>query len=215
VKSASDIQPGAAPTRRMQQLVEEVVRVLGEERGGENYELSLAELAGVLRSKLEPAADTAGVRLVTRLSTEATLSNRTANLALLILENLVHNALKMTPPGRSVLVEFARADDGGVACRVADEGPGLPAELIPRLFTPCRSTHGGSGLGLAISKQLANQLGARLELNASSPAGCVFTLVLPRSLFEAEPNPNVGRLARRANIPQESAGPDAEGGRDH
>lgn len=212
-KSGSDMETVAAATRRMQQLVEEVVRVLGEERGGENYELTLAELAGVLRGKLEPAADTAGVQLVTRLDTEATLSNRTANLALLILENLVHNALKMTPPGRCVRVRFASAGDGGVACRVEDEGPGLPAELIPRLFTPCRSTHGGSGLGLAISKQLANQLGARLELNASSPAGCVFTLTLSRSLFEAEQNPDTGRSTGRPNTSCETANPDTDGGR--
>src|SRR5256885_10117139 len=48
-------------------------------------------------------------------------------------------------------------------------------ELTAHLFAPCRSSkEGGSGIGLAISKQLANHLGAQLELKSNSPAGCVF-----------------------------------------
>jgi two-component system phosphate regulon sensor histidine kinase PhoR len=123
--------------------------------------------------------------LATRSTTQAKLANRTANLTLLILENLVHNAFKVTPAGRAVRVEFEPAPEGGVRCLVADEGPGMPAAMIPRLFMPCPSTHGGSGLGLAISKQLANQLGARLELKSTSPAGCRFALTLPSHLFES------------------------------
>ena len=56
-----------------------------------------------------------------------------------------------------------------MVCEVADEGPGFPPQLLKSLFTPCRSTKGGSGIGLAISRQLANQLGAVLELAKSSP----------------------------------------------
>lgn len=186
-KSDADMEAVAAATRRMQQLVDEVVRVLGEERVGEQYELSLRELADILRHKLASVADTSGVTLEVTCHADALLNNRTANLALLILENLIHNALKISPDGRRVRVELARAAGGDVFASVADEGPGLPPELLPRLFTPCRSTHGGSGLGLAISKQLANQLGADLELAASTRAGCVFTLRLPGALFQSEP----------------------------
>jgi signal transduction histidine kinase len=184
-KVGAEMETVAVATHRMQQLVDEVVRVLGEERVGEQYELSLEEMADVLRHKLAAAAETAGVELAVKAHTNATLNNRTANLTLLILENLVHNALRVSDGGRVVKVEFESAGDGGVLCSITDEGPGVPAELLPRLFTPCHSTHGGSGLGLAISKQLANQLGAELALQASSPAGCVFTLKLPAELFYA------------------------------
>ena len=192
-KSGADMKTVADATHRMQQLVDEVVRVLGEERVGEQYELSLEELADVLRHKLAPAADTARVAFAVRAHADATLNNRTANLTLLILENLVHNALKVSVPGRAVKVEFDPATDGGVSCSITDEGPGLPADLLPRLFTPCRSTHGGSGLGLAISKQLANQLGAELALKESTPSGCVFTLRLPAELFHSENPPGLNR----------------------
>jgi signal transduction histidine kinase len=174
-------QDAAAAARRMQTLVHEVVRVLSETRGGDHYELTLAELVDVLNGKVHPAVRDAGVHLLTEISTGGSLSNHHANLVLLILENLIHNALKVTPQGQWVRVRFA-AQNGDVRCEVADRGPGIPPEVLPRLFTPCRSTQGGSGLGLAISRQLALQLGARLELETSTSTGCVFTLSLPRAV---------------------------------
>jgi two-component system nitrogen regulation sensor histidine kinase GlnL len=61
-----------------------------------------------------------------------------------------------------------------------DEGPGIPPELAATLFAPCKSSkEGGSGIGLAISQQLANHLGAGLELARNSPHGCVFVLTVP------------------------------------
>jgi len=177
-----DFQNLAASTRRMQQLVHDVVRVLSEERGGDQYEITLTELVEVLKGKLAPAVTDSGANWFAIMDTGGSLSNRHANLVLLILENLVHNALKVTPRGRKVCVRFYR-DESDVCCEVNDCGPGIAEEVRPQLFTPCHSTHGGSGLGLAISKQLANHLGAQLDLQNSSPKGCVFALKLPRSLF--------------------------------
>ena len=180
--SDGDLQALAASTHRMQQLVHDVVRVLGEERGGDHYQITLAELVEVLNGKLGPTVADSGVRVITLLDVDGALSNRHANLILLILENLIHNALRATPRGGKVLVRFM-AEAEGVVCQVADEGAGISALVVPRLFTPCHSTHGGSGLGLAISNQLANQLGAALELITNSPSGCVFALKLPRNLL--------------------------------
>jgi signal transduction histidine kinase len=177
-----DLQTLATSTHRMQQLVHDVVRVLGEERGGDQYQITLAELVDVLKEKLSSVVADSGVHLTTLLDAEGDLSNRHANLILLILENLIHNALKVTPRGGQVCVRFVKEAES-VCCQVADQGPGISEPVLPRLFTPCRSTHGGSGLGLAISKQLANQLGAALELKTNAPTGCVFALKLPRSLF--------------------------------
>ncbi len=173
-----DLQALAASTNRMQQLVHDVVRVLGEDRGGEKYQITLAELVEVLNTKLGPVVTESGVHLITLLAARGVLSNRDANLTLLILENLIHNAVKVTPRGGKVCIRLTREGDC-VSCEVEDEGPGLRGDVVPRLFTPCTSTHGGSGLGLAISKQLANQLGATLKLKETSPEGCVFSLSLP------------------------------------
>ena len=177
-----DLQTLATSTHRMQRLVHDVVRVLGEERGDDQYQITLKELVGVLNEKLASAVADSGVNLITVLDAQGELSNRHTNLILLILENLIHNALRVTPRGDRVCVHFV-AEADGVDCQVLDAGPGIPAAVLPRLFTPCHSTHGGSGLGLAISKQLANQLGATLELKSNSPHGCVFALRLPRTLF--------------------------------
>lgn len=181
----NDWQDAAATARRMQQLVHDVVRVLGETRGGDHYELTLAELVDVLNGKLHPAVRDAGANLFTEISASGILSNHHANLILLILENLIHNAVKVTPPAQWVRVRFA-AQNGHVRCEVADRGSGIPPEVLPRLFTPCRSTQGGSGLGLAISRQLAQQLGATLELQTNSSRGCVFALTLPRAVIAEE-----------------------------
>jgi C4-dicarboxylate-specific signal transduction histidine kinase len=64
-----------------------------------------------------------------------------------------------------------------------DHGPGIESHILSRLFLPCNSTQGGNGLGLAISKQLANQLGATLELKSNDHDGCVFALRLPGQLL--------------------------------
>jgi signal transduction histidine kinase len=170
-------------TRQLTQLIGEVVRILGEEDAVDRYEITLAELASLLEERCRAVADTAGVSLATDLRARGALSNREANLALLILDNLVRNAVQVTGPGRVVyLAVFTDGDT--VAFQVRDEGPGVPAELKPRLFKPCRSTKpGGHGIGLAICKQLANHLEATLELQATSSSGSIFVLRLPRSRF--------------------------------
>jgi signal transduction histidine kinase len=173
-----DWQDALATARRMQSLIGEIVRVLGEENRINEYEISLAELVEIITAKVKPVAKTAGVQLNTCLKTEGVLANRQANLVLLILENLIQNAIQATPRSKSVELVISR-DGENVTCEVKDEGPGVPATLLRSLFAPCRSTKpGGSGIGLAICKQFANHLEAGLELKSSTPSGCVFALSL-------------------------------------
>ncbi len=176
--SESDWQLAFATTRRMEELINRVVRVLQTEPTA-TYELSVAELAEALSVKLGPAVRAAGVRFESVVGAGGTLANREADLILLILENLLQNALEATPAGKAIRLTIA-AENDGVCFEVQDEGPGLPAEVAVRLFTPCTSAKkGGSGIGLAISQQLAKHLGAKLELRQSSSQGCSFRLCLP------------------------------------
>ncbi len=166
-------------TERMQSLVGEMVRILSEQTNGASYELPLAELSQVICGRIQPAAEAAGVKLEARASADGALSNRNANLTLLILENLLQNAVQATPRGKAVRLEIRRASEG-VICEVADEGPGLPASVGEDLFMPCRSTKpGGNGIGLTLSHHLARQMGGELKLLRSDASGCVFALVLP------------------------------------
>jgi len=181
-QTGEEWEQAVASTRRMQSMINEVVNVLREEESGVQYEVTLVELAEMVAARIQPLARETGAAFTIHRGTEAVLSNRVANLVALILVNLVQNALQSTAAGKSVSLHFVETEDC-LVCEVRDEGPGLPDELKQNLFVPCRSTRkGGSGIGLAISKQLANHLGAGLELKSSTSDGCVFALTLPLAL---------------------------------
>jgi signal transduction histidine kinase len=175
----SDWQLAIATTQRMQTLIDRVVRVLQEQQTVAEYEISLAELMEILAARLQPAAQSAGVRYRSCLSAQAVISNRQADLILLILENLVQNAIEATSAGKTVELRILH-EGAGIRIEVQDQGPGVSPELKDLLFTPCRSgKKGGSGIGLAISRQLAIHLGATLQLKDSSSLGCCFSLRVP------------------------------------
>jgi len=167
----------AASTRRMQQLVSEVVRVLREGEQGPSYELSVSEFEGLLRDRMEPLAADAGVDFQISRNADGQLNNIQANLLLLILGNLVQNAIQASARGNLVTLGIAEKNDR-LEFRVIDQGHGLPDSVRANLFSPCQSTKdGGTGIGLAISRQLAAHLGAELTLESSSSRGTVFVLL--------------------------------------
>jgi len=171
-------------SRRMQSLVEQTLEVLGDARGEPTYELSVKELVADVQKRVAPIATRRGVTLTGAAAGACTLSSRTANLASLVLVNLLENAIEATPAGGTVSLSVAR-EAGRVRFRVRDSGAGYPEHLREHLFRPCKSTRdGGSGIGLAISKQIADHLGAELELAESSQAGCIFALALPVTACE-------------------------------
>jgi signal transduction histidine kinase len=165
----------------MQTMINDVVGVLRQEEGAGQYEILLSELVEVISAKVQPTARQVGVELITRSVADAVLPSRVANLVAMILANVIQNAIEATPRGKIVSVAVVPAPDA-IACEVSDEGPEFPAGRA--IFAPCQSAKdGGSGIGLAISKQLANHLGAGLELKGGSGTGCVFALTLPASLW--------------------------------
>jgi signal transduction histidine kinase len=104
---------------------------------------------------------------------------RAANLAGLVLANLLANAIEAAPRHGRVRLEAKRVE-GGVEFLVTDSGPGLPPEVREALFRPVRSTkRGGGGVGLAISHRLARHAGGELALVSSDARGAVFRLFVP------------------------------------
>jgi two-component system, OmpR family, phosphate regulon sensor histidine kinase PhoR len=102
-----------------------------------------------------------------------------------ILECLVDNAVKYTPKGGKVRLE-ARTTASGAAVDVIDDGTGIPAEHLPRIFErfyrvdKARSRElGGTGLGLSIAKHLAEGMGATLSVTSDVGRGTRFTVALP------------------------------------
>ena len=166
-------------TRRMQAMIQEVARVLREENGTAAYEVTLGELSDMVLAKAARNAAEHGVTVRFSPAPNCTLSNHQANLIMLILENLISNAIQATPKGKTVTVSLVH-NGGELDFQVSDQGTGVPPDIQPRLFSPIRSTKpDGLGMGLAISKQLADHLGAKLELRSTGPQGSVFALVVP------------------------------------
>jgi signal transduction histidine kinase len=102
-----------------------------------------------------------------------------------IFGNLVANALKYTPEGGEVRVS-GRLDDPYWVITVADNGPGIPAEDVDRVFEPFyrlprheSSKVCGNGLGLAICREMVDQLGGEIALHSGSNQGTRVTVRFP------------------------------------
>ncbi|HVS16903.1 MAG TPA: ATP-binding protein [Thermoanaerobaculia bacterium] len=99
--------------------------------------------------------------------------------------NLVENAVQAS--GDRGRVEIA-VEPGGreVVVRVADRGPGVPPELLPRIFEPNFSTtSGGTGLGLPITQRIVEEHGGRIEAINREGGGLSVTITLPRAEIDA------------------------------
>lgn len=102
--------------------------------------------------------------------------------------NLLDNAIKYTPEGGSVSV-VCRCEGEEYALSIADTGPGIPAELQPRIFerffradkarSRAENDGGGAGLGLSIARWIAEAHHGRLELARSDATGSTFAAYLP------------------------------------
>ncbi len=99
--------------------------------------------------------------------------------------HLVVNARQAGGPSVHIRL-VTREDDAGVVLTVSDDGPGIPATVRDRIFTPFFTTRvDGSGMGLAMARQVAWQHGGSLNLDSSVNSGATFVLRLPhRSLAD-------------------------------
>ena len=99
--------------------------------------------------------------------------------------NLILNALQAMQNGGVLIVRTALASTDGkqwARVSIADTGPGIPAQLLPKIFTPFFTTKAqGTGLGLAICYKLVTQHGGDLSVVSEDGVGTVFTVDLPVS----------------------------------
>lgn len=188
--------------RRVQSLRREVERLRGiltdflEFAGELRLDRRAADLniaVGELIDFFVPQAEKSGVRLRTDLSAEPLHASVDVSHVKQAVLNLMLNATQaMTVPGdaspsgaskeliiRTVAVRDA--DQRRVAqIHVIDTGPGIPADVLPRIFTPYFTTKsGGTGLGLPTSRRLIEAHEGRIEVFSELGRGTDFVITLP------------------------------------
>lgn len=109
-----------------------------------------------------------------------------------VLQNLVDNAVKYSPPGSVVRLRLSSTADG-VLCEVEDQGPGIHPDDLGDLFKPFGLTRNqptlgerSTGLGLAICRKFVEMHDGRLGLINKYPHGCMFYFLLPHAAESAE-----------------------------
>jgi signal transduction histidine kinase len=110
------------------------------------------------------------------------------------LSNLVVNAIKFTPPQGRVELD-AEADGQAVRFSVRDTGPGIPPDLLPRVFERFWKGGGagraGTGLGLNIAREIVEAHGGRIWVESQPDHGTTFHFTLPAAVASATLPPQV------------------------
>ena len=167
-------------------LVENLLAVSRIEEGRMQLHLSPELPDEVIREALQHIRiPTAGHRITVDCGDELLLARMDARLISQVIINLVENALKYTPPGSSIVIGAEKQGDR-VMIRVADDGPGIPDELKPRVFEmfftgdrKVADSRRSLGLGLSLCRSIVTAHGGEITLTDNTPSGCIFTFSLP------------------------------------
>ena len=179
------IERAQRATRHLLELINDVLDLSKLEAGKTEIvpePVLIPELLNELLSTVQPLAESRGTVLDIQAG-ECVLPITTDPRRLRqILLNLVSNAIKFGE-GRPVRIGCRLSDDGWMELEVADQGAGIPAEDLHRIFDEfvqlSNASEEGTGLGLPISKRLAELLGGQLEVTSAPGEGSVFRLRLP------------------------------------
>jgi signal transduction histidine kinase/ligand-binding sensor domain-containing protein/AraC-like DNA-binding protein len=176
--------------RRLHRLVDRLLEVARSEAELTRLRCREIELVAFARKaveELQPLALRRGSRLLAALGPDPAAVWFDPLLLETVLINLVANALKHTPVGTTVEVHVASSVPAEpVALIVRDDGPGIPADDLPRLFerffrgrAETNAAAAGFGLGLALVKEVVERHGGRTEVT-SDGHGTTFTVHLRR-----------------------------------
>jgi two-component system phosphate regulon sensor histidine kinase PhoR len=133
--------------------------------------------------RLRPQAERAGLEFSIILPSQLPLVMADAERMQMVVTNLVHNAVKFTPPGGKVTVS-AESNGEEVVFSVSDTGVGIPADDLPRIFerfykADRARSGGGTGLGLAIAKHVVEGHGGRIWAESIEGEESIFFFTLP------------------------------------
>ncbi len=179
----------AGQADRLNSIIEDLLSLSKIERSEEATDLLLepTRLKPMLEAAVNDCQPLAAERQITVLLDCAERLEAVANSPLLeqAIVNLLENAIKYSEPGSTVRIVADKSTDE-VAIAVVDEGCGIEAEHLPRLFErfyrvdKARSRKlGGTGLGLAIVKHIVQAHGGQISVASAFGEGSTFTIRLP------------------------------------
>jgi len=168
-------------TERLGRLVTQMLDLSRLEAGTDVVEHRPFDLADVLEGAAEEARLVSpGTRLVLDVEPGCKALGDPERIHQVV-ANLLENAIRHSPPDGVVRLRAGPAvRHSTVAIEVADEGPGIPAAEVERVFQRFhRGTDGGSGLGLAIARWIVDLHGGTIRALPGQPSGCLIRVELP------------------------------------
>ena len=167
-------------------LVENLLSVSRLEEGRMTLRLSTELMEEVVAEALRHVdRRSKDYHLTVESDREYLLARIDARLVVQVLINLIDNAVKYTPPGSHITVSLGKTGDW-VRVSVADDGPGIPEEMQPRVFdmffTGAKAvgdSRRSMGLGLALCKSIVNAHGGEITVENNRPHGAIFTFTVP------------------------------------
>lgn len=189
--------------QRMASLVDDLLLLARADVGHlaiQPVRADLAALAAEAIGQLEPIARAAGVRMKSGQTPVWAVCDR--NRMMQVLFNLTGNAIRYNRPGGSVWVEID-VEGPAVRLRVSDDGIGIPAADLPRVFDRffcvdrARSRQsGGTGLGLAICQSIIAAHGGTIAATSEPGRGTTMEVLLPQNVRQFEPGTQDGTPGR-------------------
>ncbi len=176
-------------TQRMRRLVSDLLLLARADTGRMSAREELLDLADIVveaASELEPVSRDH----VLDLDVQPTPLIGNRDDLQRVVTNLIENALRHTPPSTQITASTRSLPDGAAELVVADDGPGIPTEMRPKLFARFvrgSGDRGGSfGLGLAIVDAVTHAHGGTVEVDDSPHGGARFTVHLPPATTEPD-----------------------------
>ncbi len=186
VETRQYLQVVVEEARRLRELSQRLRTFSRRSRG----ELLPADLNEIVRGAcllVGPAARARGVEIRQELAANLPTVVVGRQALQQVVLNLLLNAVEAVDGRREprVVVGTGRVrhpGTPGLEIRVTDNGPGIPAEVLPHIFEPFFSTKessGGTGLGLSISSEIVERHGGRIQVDTQPDAGSCFRVTLP------------------------------------
>ena len=167
-------------------LVENLLSVSRLEQGRMNLHVSTELMDEVVAEALRHInRRRSEYQLSVQSGEEYLLAQIDARLIVQVLINLVDNAIKYTPPGSEIRIQWRRQGDY-IYVSVADNGPGISDQAKPHIFDMFYSSshhiadsRRSMGLGLALCKSIVNAHGGEISVTDNVPHGAIFTFSVP------------------------------------